>query len=176
MARFSEPDVAARLIDVWRGSTPKVQEEIITALGSRDRVGRPLLDACDRDEITAGQVPRATRTALLTHQDTRAARARREALRRQQRARAAEVIARYQAALDAARRRRARRQGLSSASAWPATGWASAGSQVGPNLALIRNRTPAALLEAILDPNREVQPSFVSYVVVDDSGRTHRPA
>ena len=30
----------------------------------------------------------------------------------------------------------------------------------------------AALLEAILDPNREVQPSFVNYVVVDDSGRT----
>src|SRR5207253_11162178 len=40
------------------------------------------------------------------------------------------------------------------------------------NLALIRNRTPEALLEAILDPNREVQPSYVSYVVVDDSGRT----
>ena len=46
------------------------------------------------------------------------------------------------------------------------------GVQVGPNLALIRNRTPQGLLEAVLDPNREVAPAFVSYTLVDDSGRT----
>ncbi len=37
---------------------------------------------------------------------------------------------------------------------------------------LIRNRTPQGLLEAVLDPNREVAPAFVSYTLVDDSGRT----
>jgi putative heme-binding domain-containing protein len=46
------------------------------------------------------------------------------------------------------------------------------GAVVGPNLALVRNRTPQALLEAILDPNREVQPGYVNYVALDDAGRT----
>jgi putative heme-binding domain-containing protein len=46
------------------------------------------------------------------------------------------------------------------------------GAVVGPNLALVRNRTSQALLEAILDPNREVQPGFVNYVALDDAGRT----
>ena len=46
------------------------------------------------------------------------------------------------------------------------------GFAVGPNLALTRNRTPGAMLEAILDPNREVQPRYVNYVVVDTDGRT----
>ncbi len=36
----------------------------------------------------------------------------------------------------------------------------------------MRNRTDKALLEAILDPNREVQPRYVNYVIIDDSGRT----
>jgi putative heme-binding domain-containing protein len=48
----------------------------------------------------------------------------------------------------------------------------SRGYAVGPNLALVRNRTDAAMLEAILDPNREVKPSYVNYIVLDDSGRT----
>jgi putative heme-binding domain-containing protein len=46
------------------------------------------------------------------------------------------------------------------------------GNEVGPNLALVRNRTPEAMVEAILDPNRNVAPNYVSYVVVDDSGRS----
>ena len=46
------------------------------------------------------------------------------------------------------------------------------GHQVGPNLALVRNRTPEALVAAILDPNRDVQPSYVNYVVTDTDGRT----
>ena len=46
------------------------------------------------------------------------------------------------------------------------------GFQVGPNLALTRNRTPAALLEAILNPNLELPPNFVNYIVIDHNGRT----
>ncbi len=45
------------------------------------------------------------------------------------------------------------------------------GHEVGSNLATVQNRTPAQLLVNILDPNREVSPNFLEYVVVTDDGR-----
>ena len=44
------------------------------------------------------------------------------------------------------------------------------GQAVGPNLATTKNRTPEELLLHILDPNREVQPAFIQYSVIDNSG------
>ena len=45
------------------------------------------------------------------------------------------------------------------------------GHDVGPNLSTIRHRTPGEVLTHILDPNREVGPNFVNYVVSIDDGR-----
>ena len=42
---------------------------------------------------------------------------------------------------------------------------------VGPNLATVATRTSEDLLVHILDPNREVAPSFVSYSVATTDGR-----
>lgn len=170
LARFTEPAIATSLIAVWRRSTPKVQEEIIEALTSRRPWIVQLLDACDRDEVSPGQIIRGTRTALLNDQDP-AVRAHAEKLFGGGASPRGEVITRYQPALtlsgDAARGDKVYERECMICHRLGERGF-----QVGPNLALIRNRTPAALLEAILDPNREVQPSFVNYVVVDDSGRS----
>ncbi|MCA9042163.1 MAG: c-type cytochrome, partial [Planctomycetaceae bacterium] len=46
------------------------------------------------------------------------------------------------------------------------------GHDVGFNLATIKNRTPSEVLIHILDPNREVSPNFMNYIVVTDNGRT----
>lgn len=169
LAQSGEPRVAERLIAAWRGSTPKLQEEIIAALASRPVWAGQLLDACDEKRITAGQVTAGTRTALVSHQDTavreHAAKVFGQASSR------AEVIAGYQSALaspgDALRGEKVYERECMACHRLGERGF-----QVGPNLALIRNRTPQALLEAILDPNREVQPSYVNYVVTDDAGRT----
>ena len=45
------------------------------------------------------------------------------------------------------------------------------GTVVGEDLAAIRNRGNEAILLNILDPNREVKPQYMSYVVVTDEGR-----
>ncbi len=169
LARFSEADIAPRLIGMWRRSTPKVQEEMITALASRQAWAAQLLDACDREEVTAGQITRSTRTALLNHQDP-AVRAHADKLLGSASSPRNEVIALYQPALTL-RGDPARGDKVYERECTACHRLGERGSQVGPNLALIRNRTPEALLEAILDPNREVQPSYVNYAVVDDSGR-----
>ncbi len=170
LARFSEPEIAKIFVNSWRRSTPKVQEEMIVALASRRPWVEQMLAACDRNDVSASQIGRATRTALLSDQDS-AVREHAEKLFGGASSPRNEVIARYQNALlldgDAARGDKVYERECMTCHRLGDRGF-----QVGPNLALIRNRTPAALLEAILDPNREVQPSFVNYAVVDDSGRT----
>jgi putative heme-binding domain-containing protein len=47
------------------------------------------------------------------------------------------------------------------------------GHAVGPDLASVQNKSPADLLVAIIDPNREVQPNFVSYTLVTRQGTVH---
>src|SRR5690606_31425740 len=42
---------------------------------------------------------------------------------------------------------------------------------VGPDLAALTNRSPEALLIAVLDPNRAVEDKFVNYVAITNDGR-----
>ena len=46
------------------------------------------------------------------------------------------------------------------------------GHDVGVNLATVKNRTAGEILVHVLDPNREVSPNFLDYIVVTDEGRT----
>jgi putative heme-binding domain-containing protein len=46
------------------------------------------------------------------------------------------------------------------------------GTQVGADLTAIRDQGPAKILLNILDPNREVKPESLTYVLVTDAGRT----
>ncbi|HEX3726631.1 MAG TPA: PVC-type heme-binding CxxCH protein [Pirellulales bacterium] len=169
LARSSEVSIAEQLIAAWRRSTPHVQEEIIAALVSRPAWAALLLEACASEEVTPGQVTRTSRTSLVNHQDS-TIRQRAEKLFGGAGPRL-NVIARYQEALaldgDPLRGDKIYERECMACHRLGERGW-----QVGPNLALIRSRTSQALLESVLDPNREVQPAFVSYVVLDDRGRT----
>jgi putative membrane-bound dehydrogenase-like protein len=45
------------------------------------------------------------------------------------------------------------------------------GHEIGPPLAAIKTRGPEALLLAVLEPNREVNPQYVSYTITTNDGR-----
>jgi putative heme-binding domain-containing protein len=45
------------------------------------------------------------------------------------------------------------------------------GHEIGPNLAAMKTRGSEAILTNVLDPNREVNPQFVTYAVVTKEGR-----
>jgi putative heme-binding domain-containing protein len=46
------------------------------------------------------------------------------------------------------------------------------GHEIGPSLASFRTRGPDAILMNVLDPNREVNPQFVNYLVLTTDGRS----
>jgi putative heme-binding domain-containing protein len=129
-----------------------------------------LLAACRDGSVNPSQVTAARRTALVTHSDP-GVRGEATAVFGALSAARNQVIAKYRGALersgDASRGEQVYERECTSCHRLAERGFA-----VGPNLALTRNRSPQALLEAILDPNREVQPNYVNYVVTDDTGRT----
>jgi putative heme-binding domain-containing protein len=170
LGALGEPPIAHALVAVWQRATPNVQEAIIATLAARSTWAGHLLDACAAGAITPAQISSSTRTALLNHRDAEL-RARAEKLFAAAAGAAGETIARYQSAL-ALPGDPARGDQVYQRECMACHQLGQRGFQVGPNLALVRNRTDAAMLEAILDPNREVQPSYVNYIVLDDSGRT----
>src|SRR5690606_25838020 len=48
----------------------------------------------------------------------------------------------------------------------------SLGKPIGPSLAAMKNRGAEAIVTNVLDPNREVNPQFVSYSIVTAQGRS----
>ena len=46
------------------------------------------------------------------------------------------------------------------------------GTEIGPNLATLQNRGAEAILLNVLDPNREVNPQYVNYILVTTEGRS----
>ena len=46
------------------------------------------------------------------------------------------------------------------------------GNEIGPNLAAMQARGPEAVLLNVIDPNREVNPQYVDYIVQTKKGRT----
>ena len=169
LARYGDPRIAERLVAFCPSAAPNLQVEIIQALASRAAWTPALLEACRRGDVAVGLIPQATRAALLRSDDAKT-KQQAEKLFGAASPRA-EVIARYESAL-ALRGDSARGDKVFERECAGCHQLGQRGHALGPNLALIRNRTPQALIEAILDPNRDVAPNYVSYVLVDDSGRT----
>ena len=46
------------------------------------------------------------------------------------------------------------------------------GGEVGPNLATVQHRSPKELLVSVLDPNREVSPNYMQYLLLTRDGRS----
>src|SRR5207237_2166696 len=46
------------------------------------------------------------------------------------------------------------------------------GTEIGPDLATLQNRGAETMLLNVLDPNREVNPQYVNYILVTTEGRS----
>ena len=168
---FPQAETAALLIARWAAYTPAVRAEVMLAmLGGRNRVV-PLLDAIQKGMIPANQVPFARRAQLLRSTDAKVKELAAKLFGDSAAGSRKEAIEKYQPALamhgDAARGRKVfetvcavcHRAG-------------DFGADVGPNLATIRQWSPDQVLINVLDPNREVAPNFVDYIIETKDGRT----
>ena len=170
LAAFPNPEVVAILLDQWRALSPSLRTDVVDQLLSRADRTTAVLDAVESGVIPASQISPARQTLLLKHKDPAIAARAAELLASQAVGKRSEVIASYQPALsmagDAGRGRTLFEKECSQCHKNNDKGF-----DVGPNLATIKHRTPGEVMTQILDPNREVGPNFVNYVVAIDDGR-----
>jgi putative membrane-bound dehydrogenase-like protein len=171
LGSFTSPETPPLLLAHWPRQTPAIRADVINAmLGGRNRI-LPLLQAIERGEIPANQIPFTRRAALLRSTDAKVKELAAKLFSDTAPGARKEVVAKYQAALalqgDTARGR----QVFQTACAHCHLA-GDLGQDLGPNLATIRQWSPDQILLNILDPNREVSPNFVSYTVETKDGRT----
>jgi putative heme-binding domain-containing protein len=169
--RFSEPGVAEAVLDAWPGFSPRLRSAAVEALFARPERVAALLDAVESGTVSPAELEPARVALLLAHADP-AIKGRAESLfasvklgRRQ------DVVDSYRGVLemkgDAERGKAAFKKVC--AACHKADG---VGHEIGPNLATIKNRGPETILLNVLDPNREVNPQYVNYVLITDDGRS----
>ncbi|HEY1602944.1 MAG TPA: PVC-type heme-binding CxxCH protein [Pirellulales bacterium] len=171
LATFDNPEVAALLLAPWRQYTPRVRAVAVQALFGRPEWLAQFVAAIESGEAAANQVTRVERGMLLAHRDV-AVRLRAEKLFEVDTSPRQEVYDRYRPAL-ALQGNSAAGEKIYQRECMACHQIGAQGQAVGPNLALTKHRTPEELLLHVLDPNREVQPAYIQYTIIDRSGGIH---
>lgn len=170
LASYGEAEAAGLLLGEYRAYTPAVRRAVLEAVLGRPTWHGALLDAVESGVVAAGEVP-AARAALLRESGDPATRERaRRLLEVATPGLRAEALARYREALTLAPDP-ARGRAVFERECLTCHRLGEQGQAVGPNLASVARRGPDEILLHVLDPNREVAPDYLEYVVELADGR-----
>jgi putative heme-binding domain-containing protein len=171
LARFDSPDVPPLVIAAWPSHTPQLRATAVETLLTRPKWIAAFLDAVERQTIARADLDLARVALLQKHTDADLRARATKLFAGATLARRQEVVDAYQKSLelkgDVDRGRAHFRKTCAACHKLEGIG-----ESIGADLNAIRDRGTAAVLLNILDPNREVKPQFLNYVVVLDSGRT----
>ncbi len=173
LAWANHESLADLLLDRFQSMTPALQLASLRALTERQSSTIRLADALDARDVLPSQIPPDLRQRLVGDRNRQLAK-RFETLLAGVAADRAAVIENYTRQLESISvpgREQLGRDVFQKACA-QCHRLGGVGSDVGPPLNQLRDKTPQQLMEAILDPNREVDPKYVSYSVLLTDGRT----
>lgn len=166
-----DPAVAPILLKRWDTLTPAVRGEAITTLSSRPAWAGALLDAVEAGNVARAQIDSARQAVLKNHRDSKV---RERATKLFTGATSKEleaILAKYKPAADnpgdSAKGKEVFRRDCASCHLA-----GNVGQIVGPAVGTFKDKSPAELLTAILDPNREVDPRYLNYTLSLADGRT----
>jgi putative heme-binding domain-containing protein len=171
LASFDAPDAAGLLIERWNRFAPRTRSQAADVLFSRGPWLLALLSSVDEGRIALGDLDPGRIKALAEHRDENIRRRAAELAAKLKVGRRADVLAAYRPALekpgDATRGRTVFQK--TCAACHQAQG---VGHALGPSLAAMKAKGPEAILLNVLDPNREVNPQYLSYALTTTDGRT----
>jgi putative membrane-bound dehydrogenase-like protein len=170
LGRFTEPDAARTVVAAWLGLSPALRGEASEILFARRPWIEILLAAVEDKRIGLGQIDPARVQVLLKHSDT-AIRARAQAqFIGQQLSRRPDVIAAYRDVLktkgDPARGKAVFKQNCGTCHRLEEVGY-----DLGLPLGNIQAKGAEFILVNVLDPNLQVLPEYLNYVVITKDGR-----
>lgn len=165
----SGSDATQRILSGWRGFTPPVAEAALYAILRSPESLELLADALAAEHVRAAEIPLPVQQQLKQRAPKKLA-ARFDSLLQQVRSDRSAVIEDFQQRMAA----------VSNDGSGKATFDRhcaachvrnKTGHAVGPPLETTRDKTASQLLVSILDPNREIDPKYLSYAVLTSDGR-----
>jgi putative membrane-bound dehydrogenase-like protein len=160
----------AELLNDWRSRTPAQRTQILDALLKTPQGCKALLAAVTQQQISPRQLDAARRTRLLDHPDEKIRTLAKRALADDGPSDRAQVLAQFAAILDQPGDK-ARGKLVFAKRCAQCHQYNLVGQVVGPDLASLTDKSPSALLTAMLDPNRAVEDKFQSYVAIGTDGQ-----
>ena len=164
LGSYSEPAVAVVLLGRWQTLSPGLRAAAAEALLSRPSWIAAFLEAVGQDRVRRAEVDPARIALLQKHPDPLLARRATELFGTPQPGRRSQIVESFQPALqrqgDPRRGQQVFKKVCSACHRLEGVGTA-----LGADLRGIRNRGLPAILLNILDPNREVKPKYLAYIL-----------
>jgi putative membrane-bound dehydrogenase-like protein len=164
LAKFSDPQVASELTKRWETLTPRLRSESVTVLLARADRATVLLKAIEAGTIRPSALTTAQTKFVRNHSDQNVRALAVKVLAAKPDSTRQQVIDAFMPALnlkgDPAHGKKIYEERCISCHRLGGEGHA-----LGPDLVTVKNSGKDKLLVNILDPNREVRPDFISYVV-----------
>ena len=172
LAGFDMADVAASLLDRWSRCLPALRRKVVRELLSRETWTLPLLRAIEEGAVPVSAIEPARRSMLVEHRDVSIRTLANALFARAVPGPREEVIDRYRPSV-ALPADRDRGEKVHARECAVCHRLGTTVHPLGPNLLLSSQRDRETLLINILDPNRFVDPQYVQYLVVENSGRVY---
>ena len=171
LGRIGEDRVAELLLTGWRTHSAGLKNQILDLLLDRPAWQPRLVEALEQGTVAAASIDLPRRQRFLALKDEPLRIRAEKALGQPASTDRQKVLDAYRAALtgkgDAGRGKALFAKSCSVCHRLEGTGHV-----VGPDLAALAAKTPQFLLQEILDPNRNVDSRYVSYVAISENGQT----
>jgi putative membrane-bound dehydrogenase-like protein len=169
LGRLNEPAVPKILLQGWKGYSPALRSQILDILLQRESGTGAILDAIDHKEVLPIEIDAARRQRILQQKHAslrdRAAKLFAGSINADRQ----KVVDSYRSVLTTKGDPKRGAQIFTKTCA-TCHRFQGVGEEVGPDLASLGDKSPEALLTAILDPNRAVEARYIAYIAVTKSG------
>jgi putative heme-binding domain-containing protein len=168
---YDAADAADLVLSRFAAFSPRLKGQATDVLLSREPWTLALLSAIEAGSVASGDVDPVRLKLLAEHRSETIRQRAAKLLAGAQLGKRADVVDAYRSALEGAGNAEAGKQVFTKiCAACHRVG--GVGHEIGPNLAAMKARGPEAILVNVLDPNREVNPQYLSYAVRLTDGRT----
>ncbi|MBS0265439.1 MAG: c-type cytochrome [Planctomycetes bacterium] len=171
LARYADPDVGTVLTEAWPSFGPKLRTPTMEAIFSRGDWLLKFLQAVAKDEIPLSDLEPGRVRLLDKHANPQVRELANGLVQKLKISRRQDVFEAYRPALnltgDAARGKVHFQKVCSVCHRLE-----NFGTEIGPNLTTVQNRGAEAILLNVLDPNREVNPLYVNYLLMTTEGKS----
>lgn len=170
LGTFDTPEVADVVLEAFAAFSPRLKGQATDVLLSRPAWTLSLLSAIEAGQVSTGDLDPVRLKLLADHSDDKVRTRAKKLLAGLQTSRRGDVVEAYRGVLqmpgDAARGKEVFAKNCAACHRVQGVG-----HELAPNLAAMKARGPEAILLNVLDPNREVNPQYLSYALLTLDGR-----